>query len=62
MKRLLTVLVELLTLTQTYYIAVRMLQEFKSIDSRDPEPWVEGLGVTCTSANGVKVSLTPRTG
>ena len=50
----------MLTLTQTYYTTARVLQEFGVIDSRDPEPWKEGLGVTCTSANGVKVAMKPK--
>ncbi|KAL8860203.1 MAG: hypothetical protein Q9178_003467 [Gyalolechia marmorata] len=45
-------------LTEASYTAVRLLQEFSGIESRDLEPWTESLGATITSANGAKVSLT----
>ncbi|KAI4230276.1 MAG: hypothetical protein LQ349_006274 [Xanthoria aureola] len=45
-------------LTEASYTAVRLLQEFSSIESRDPQPWIERVGATVTSANGAKVSLT----
>ncbi len=41
------------------YTLVRLLQEFSSIESRDPEPWSEQLGVTFSNANGAKMTLTP---
>ncbi|KAL8953305.1 MAG: hypothetical protein Q9222_000829 [Ikaeria aurantiellina] len=47
-------------LTEASYISVRLLQEFGSIESRDPEPWIEKLSLTCTGLGGCKVSLTPR--
>ena len=52
--------IEQFALTEASYATVRVMQEFTSIESRDPEPWRESLGVTCTSANGAKVSMTPR--
>ena len=59
MSPLLTDCVEQFALTEVSYTVVRLLQEFKDIKSLDSEPWVEGLGVTLTSANGVKVAMTP---
>lgn len=47
-------------LTEASYTAVRLIQEFSSIESRDPRPWAESVGGTCTSANGVKVAMIPR--
>ncbi|CBX99718.1 similar to cytochrome P450 alkane hydroxylase [Plenodomus lingam JN3] len=46
-------------LTEASYVTVRMLQEFKAMESRDAEPWIEGLTLTLCSKNGVKVGLTP---
>lgn len=47
-------------LTEASYTTIRLLQTFKDIQSRDPNPWIEGLSLTATSANGTLVSLTPR--
>lgn len=41
------------------YTLVRLLQEFSGIESRDPEPWSEQLGIAYTNANGAKLSLKP---
>lgn len=46
-------------LTEAGYVTVRLVQEFSKIESRDPEPWKEGLTLTCCSLNGTKVGLTP---
>jgi cytochrome P450 len=46
-------------LTEAGYTTVRILQEFKSIESRDPSPWKELLTLTMASKNGVKVALLP---
>lgn len=46
-------------LTEAGYTTVRLMQEFEKIDSRDPNPWVEELKLTLSSANGTQVSLTP---
>jgi len=46
-------------LTEASYVTTRILQEFASIESRDPGPWQEGITLTLTSANGTKVALTP---
>ncbi|OAL00797.1 cytochrome P450 [Phaeosphaeriaceae sp. SRC1lsM3a] len=46
-------------LTEASYVTVRLVQEFSKIESRDPEPWIEGLTLTLCSYNGVKVGVTP---
>lgn len=46
-------------LTEASYTSVRLMQEFKAIESRDPEPWREWLTLTCVGAGGCKVALTP---
>ncbi|KAJ5717048.1 hypothetical protein N7488_002694 [Penicillium malachiteum] len=46
-------------LTEAAYVLVRMVQEFKSLVSRDPGEWEETRGLTVTSHNGAKVSLIP---
>ena len=46
-------------LTEAGYTIVRLLQEFESIESRDPEPILKRVGLTLSSANGAKVALTP---
>lgn len=45
-------------LTEVGYVLVRMAQEFKTLESRDPGPWEESLALTLCSRNGTKVSLT----
>jgi cytochrome P450 len=44
-------------LTEASYATIRMMQTFRTIESRDPEPWVEFLTITCTSGHGAKVAL-----
>lgn len=39
------------------YTLVRLVQEFKTIESRDPGPWIEGLSLACMSKNGAKVAM-----
>lgn len=46
-------------LTEVSYVVVRMAQEFRLLESRDPGPWEESLTLTLCSRNGTKVSLTP---
>jgi len=46
-------------LTEASYVTTRILQEFASIESRDPGPWQEAITLTLASANGTKVALTP---
>lgn len=47
-------------LTEASYTTIRLCQAFSGIESRDPEPWVEAITLTCVSRNGAKVCLTPR--
>ena len=42
------------------YVVVRLVQEFSSIESRDPDPWREKMMTTVSSLGGCKVALTPR--
>lgn len=53
------VFVEQLALTEASYTIIRIAQELEGIESRDPQPWTESIGVVCTIANGVKVSVVP---
>jgi cytochrome P450 len=46
-------------LTEAGYVLVRMVQEFRELQSRDDGPWVESLAITVSSFNGAKVSLVP---
>jgi cytochrome P450 len=46
-------------LTEASYTCVRLLQEFKAIETTDPAPWTEWLTLTATHANGLPVTLTP---
>ncbi|OCL02187.1 cytochrome P450 [Glonium stellatum] len=46
-------------LTEASYVTTRILQEFATIESRDPNPWCEGITLTLASGNGTKVALTP---
>jgi cytochrome P450 len=46
-------------MTEARYMTIRMLQYFEGVESRDDEPWMELLTVTCASKNGAKVALTP---
>ncbi|MBE3048731.1 cytochrome P450 [Candidatus Bathyarchaeota archaeon] len=45
-------------LTESGYVLVRILQEFKELESRDPGPLREAITLTCASLNGVKVAFT----
>ena len=47
-------------LTEAAYVTVRLMQEFQTLKSRDPEPWCEKLTITLAVGNGVKVSMIPR--
>ncbi|MCJ1415307.1 hypothetical protein MMC32_001639 [Xylographa parallela] len=46
-------------LTEASYTTIRLMQEFKTLESRDDRPWTEYLTLTCTGLHGAKVSLTP---
>ena len=49
-----------LALTETAYVLARLLQEFESIENRDPVmEFVEQSRLTIESRNGVKVALIP---
>lgn len=50
---------EQFALTESAYVAVRLLQHFPALASRDPLPWREKLSASCTSLGGCKVALTP---
>ena len=45
------------SLTEVGYTLVRMAQEFRVLESRDPGPWEESLTLTLCSRNGTKVCL-----
>jgi len=47
-----------LAMAEMSYIIVRLLQEFKKIESRDARPWLENLKMTFSNRNGVQVALT----
>jgi hypothetical protein len=49
---------EQFALTEASYTTIRMMQEFKSVET-ETRAWEEALTLTCTSKNGAKVSLTP---
>lgn len=44
-------------LTEASFVTVRLVQEFKRLESRDPGPWEESLSLTCCSGNGTKVGM-----
>ncbi|KAL8635483.1 MAG: hypothetical protein Q9228_007030 [Teloschistes exilis] len=45
-------------LTEASYTTVRLMQEFREIESRDPGPWRECMNITAV-ARAAKVALTP---
>ena len=40
------------------YTIARLVQEFQSIESKDSEPWIEGLSLALMSKNVAKVKMT----
>lgn len=44
-------------LTEACYVTIRLMQTYRRIESRDPEPWKEKLTITLFSLNGTKVGL-----
>ena len=48
-----------LALTEVSYVVVRLVQRFKTLENRDPGPWVEALKMSLASKNGVQVGLIP---
>lgn len=51
--------IEQFALTEASYTTIRLMQEFKTLESRDYGPWEELLTLTCASRNGTQVALTP---
>lgn len=49
---------EQFALTEAAYTLVRVMQEFRDIESRDPKMWSEQLTLTLASCNGTRVALT----
>lgn len=47
-------------LTEAGYTIVRLVQEFRKIESTDPRGWLEGLHLTLASGNGVHVGMFSR--
>ena len=48
-------------LLQASYVTIRLLQSISSLESRDPEPWIEKIGLTATGLNGCKVAMRANT-
>lgn len=48
---------EQFALTEASYTTIRLMQHFRTIESRDPNPWRELLTVTMSSGHGTKVAL-----
>lgn len=44
-------------LNEATYTLARLVQTTDSLESRDPRPWIEGLSMACTSANGAEVAF-----
>ena len=44
-------------LLQASYVTIRIMQSIELLESRDPEPWVEKIGLTATGRNGCKVAM-----
>ncbi|KAF2454425.1 cytochrome P450 alkane hydroxylase-like protein [Lineolata rhizophorae] len=48
-----------LALSQAYYVIVRLMREFKNIESRDSRPFDTTTRLGVSNKNGVKIVLTP---
>jgi hypothetical protein len=46
-------------LSEIGYTVVRILQQYREIESRDDRVWVENLKLTMSNAHGVVVGLVP---
>lgn len=46
-------------LTEIAYTVVRILQEFKAVESCDPSPWQENWMTSCSVFTGCQVSMIP---
>ena len=51
--------IEQFALMEASYTTIRLMQEFKQIESRDDRPWTEWLTLTCAIRQGTLVGLTP---
>lgn len=51
--------IEQFALTEASYTTIRLMQKFKSIESRDDRPWMEWLTLTVAIDQGTIVGLTP---
>ena len=58
-KRMLILQTEQFALMEASYTTIRLMQEFKQIESRDDRPWTEWLTLTCAIRQGTLVGLTP---
>ena len=38
-------------------MTTRLVQEFERVESREPGPWVESIGLTVCPKNGTKVGV-----
>ena len=47
-------------LTEASYVIVRIMQEFRGIESRDDREWTGLVQLTAKNANGCKIALIPR--
>jgi cytochrome P450 len=47
-------------LLQASYVTIRLLQSISSLESRDPNPWTEKMGMTATGFHGCKVAMTAK--
>lgn len=47
-------------LTEAGYTIVRVVQEFESIESRDPREWRESLHLAMSSGHGCQVAMFPK--
>ncbi|KAL8896090.1 MAG: hypothetical protein Q9207_007884 [Kuettlingeria erythrocarpa] len=44
-------------LMEVSYTMIRLLQVFPNIQSRDPDPWLESIGISLCNGNGAKVAF-----
>ena len=44
-------------LMEVSYTLIRLLQVFPTIKSRDPNPWLERIGISLSNGNGAKVAF-----
>lgn len=48
-----------MALTETTYLAARLIQSFEKIEARDARPWTEIYTIVAYSRYGTLVGLTP---